>query len=227
MSSPLPADWSHWSSEFGDCSRDKQSTRASLSQQLWPRGWRSGVNCKWWADLSSNLFQNHHLVVWSFPSLYVTTVFFISSHTALCRNRTLVTLELGTNGLTDVSARLLGDALKLNFRLQGLSLWQNEITGQGAQCLAEGLQSNSTLLWLGLGSNRIGTEGTWALSESLKSNVTLLWLGLGGNELGDRGALHLATLLQSKSAQTFSSQSLAVSTCFTDCLQVISVVCRA
>ena len=110
----------------------------------------------------------------------------LSFATALCRNRTLVTLELGTNGLTDVSAQLLGDTLKLNFRLQGLSLWQNEITGQGA------------LLWLGLGSNRIGTEGTWALSESLKSNVTLLWLGLGGNELGDRGALHLATLVQSE-----------------------------
>lgn len=59
---------------------------------------------------------------------------------ALCRNRTLVTLELGTNVLTDTGAQLLGDALKLNFKLEGLSLWQNEISGRGAQCIAEGLQ---------------------------------------------------------------------------------------
>ena len=60
--------------------------------------------------------------------------------TALCRNRTLVTLEVGTNGLTDVSAQYLGGSLKLNFKLEGLSLWQNDLSGQGAQRLAEGLQ---------------------------------------------------------------------------------------
>ena len=64
-------------------------------------------------------------------------------YSALCRNRTLVTLELGTNALTNSSAQCLGDALKLNFKLEGLSLWQNEITGQGAQRLAEGLQVGS------------------------------------------------------------------------------------
>lgn len=61
-------------------------------------------------------------------------------YTALSRNRTLLTLEVGTNGLTDVSARLMGDALRFNSTLEGLSLWQNEVGGQGAQCLAEGLQ---------------------------------------------------------------------------------------
>ena len=51
-----------------------------------------------------------------------------------------MTLELGANALTDTGAQLLGDALKLNFKLEGLSLWQNEISGRGAQCIAEGLQ---------------------------------------------------------------------------------------
>ena len=64
---------------------------------------------------------------------------------ALCRNRTLVTLELGRNALTDTSAQLLWDALKLNFKLEGLSLWQNEISGAGAQCIAEGLQVRATI----------------------------------------------------------------------------------
>ncbi len=51
-----------------------------------------------------------------------------------------MTLEVGTNSLTDVSAQYLGGSLKLNFKLEGLSLWQNDISGQGAQRLAEGLQ---------------------------------------------------------------------------------------
>lgn len=58
---------------------------------------------------------------------------------ALSRNRTLVTLELGTNGLSDVSTEFLGNSLKSNFKLEGLSLWQNDISGQGAQFLADGL----------------------------------------------------------------------------------------
>ena len=55
-----------------------------------------------------------------------------------------MTLELGRNVLKDTSAQLLGDALKLNFKLEGLSLWQNEISGAGAQCIADGLQVRAT-----------------------------------------------------------------------------------
>ena len=115
---------------------------------------------------------------------------------ALCHNRTLVSLELGSNGLSDKSACLLGDCLKFNFKLEGLSLWQNEIGPLGAQSIASGLQANKSLLWLGLGSNQVGVEGAWALSEALQTNSSLLWLGLGGNEIGDRGAMHLSGLLQ-------------------------------
>ena len=59
---------------------------------------------------------------------------------ALVQNRTLLTLELGTNSLTDHAAQLMGDMLKINMTLEGLSLWQNEISPEGAQCLAEGLK---------------------------------------------------------------------------------------
>ena len=65
---------------------------------------------------------------------------FSSPLLALAHNRTLLTLELGTNGLSDNSAQHIGDALRFNNTLEGLSLWQNEISGQGAQSLAEGLQ---------------------------------------------------------------------------------------
>ena len=49
---------------------------------------------------------------------------------ALLSNRTLVTLEMGTNELTDATAEKLGLALKVNNKLEGLSLWQNDITAE-------------------------------------------------------------------------------------------------
>lgn len=49
---------------------------------------------------------------------------------ALLSNRTLVTLEMGTNELTDATAEKLGLALKANNKLEGLSLWQNDITAE-------------------------------------------------------------------------------------------------
>lgn len=70
---------------------------------------------------------------------------------ALSRNRTLLTVELGTNGLSDLSAQHIGDTLRLNNTLEGLSLWQNEIGGPGAQCLAEGLQVHTFSVFSGLG----------------------------------------------------------------------------
>ncbi len=59
-----------------------------------------------------------------------------------------MTLEVGTNGLSDESAQHIGTALKINFKLEGISLWQNDISGRGAQCLAEGLQVSYTQLAL-------------------------------------------------------------------------------
>ena len=53
---------------------------------------------------------------------------------ALCSNCTLVTLEVGTNGLTDQAAKQLGEMLKKNTRLEGLSLWQNDLTAEVIAC---------------------------------------------------------------------------------------------
>ena len=53
---------------------------------------------------------------------------------ALCKNCTLITLEIGTNGVTDVGAKLLGEMLKTNTRLEGLSLWQNELSAEVYNC---------------------------------------------------------------------------------------------
>ena len=51
-------------------------------------------------------------------------------YVGLCHNQTLLTLEVGSNHLTDSSAVYLSDALQINRRLEGLSLWQNNITSE-------------------------------------------------------------------------------------------------
>ena len=50
--------------------------------------------------------------------------------TALHDNQTLVSLELGSNGLKDEAAEHIAAMLKENTKLEGLSLFQNQITGQ-------------------------------------------------------------------------------------------------
>ena len=47
----------------------------------------------------------------------------------LLRNRTLITLEVGSNALSDTAAGYICEVLKNNVKLEGLSLWQNNITG--------------------------------------------------------------------------------------------------
>ena len=65
---------------------------------------------------------------WKCPLIEVSLFSFHC--TALLSNRTLVTLELGTNELSDVTAQKLGVALRVNPKLEGLSLWQNDITAE-------------------------------------------------------------------------------------------------
>ncbi len=69
---------------------------------------------------------------------------------ALAQNRTLKTLDLGHNSISDIGAEELGVALKTNSTLKGLLLWNNRVFHTGAEALANGLASNSALQWLGV-----------------------------------------------------------------------------
>lgn len=66
--------------------------------------------------------------------LSLTDMTFCYSYLALCKNCTLITLEVGTNAITDLGAKLLGEMLKTNTRLEGLSLWQNDLTAEVGRC---------------------------------------------------------------------------------------------
>lgn len=69
---------------------------------------------------------------------------------ALAQNKSLKTLDLSHNLISDIGAVELGLALKTNSTLKGLMLWNNRIFHTGAEELASGLASNSTLQWLGV-----------------------------------------------------------------------------
>jgi hypothetical protein len=128
---------------------------------------------------------------------------------ALKTNRTLVTLELGDNLISNSGAEEMGRALIENCTLKGLSLWHNRIFPDGAEGLAEGLRHNSTLEWLGLGCNHISDIGLKAICESLQANYEnshLTWLALGGNNITDRGIKHLAFLLKGSINQQDSDE---------------------
>lgn len=65
---------------------------------------------------------------------------------ALATNKTLKTLELGSNSCGDRAAAAVGRMLKVNDTLEGLSLWKNGILSGGAKSIfCDGLSSNSSL----------------------------------------------------------------------------------
>lgn len=74
-------------------------------------------------------------IVDRFVSIWICTLWACLSNPndllspGLLRNRTLITLEVGSNALSDTAAGYICEVLKNNVKLEGLSLWQNNITG--------------------------------------------------------------------------------------------------
>ena len=65
-------------------------------------------------------------------------------------NKSLRTLDLSYNSISDIGAEKLGGVLSRNDTLRGLSLWHNRVFHSGAEALANGIASNTTLKWLGV-----------------------------------------------------------------------------
>ena len=82
-------------------------------------------------------------------------------------NKTLTTLFLSNNNITDVQS--IGDALKTNNTLTQLSLDNNNITD--VQSIGEALKTNNTLTRLWLDDNNI--TDVQSIGDGLKTNNTL------------------------------------------------------
>ncbi|EGD79552.1 hypothetical protein PTSG_12997 [Salpingoeca rosetta] len=122
---------------------------------------------------------------------------------ALKDNTCLKGLALWDNSIGDEGAVALAEMLKHNTTLTGLDLWRNSIGPEGAVALAEMLKHNTALEQLFLMSNRIGPEGAAALAEMLKHNTTLEELYLNNNSMGDEGAVALAEMLKHNTTMTW------------------------
>jgi Ran GTPase-activating protein (RanGAP) involved in mRNA processing and transport len=79
-------------------------------------------------------------------------------------------VSLRGNGITDVGAKGIANALKTNRTLFSLNLFDNKIQKTGAEYFGETLKANSTLQTLSLGKNNIGDDGLLSLITVFISN---------------------------------------------------------
>ena len=110
----------------------------------------------------------------------------------------LTNLMLGRNGITDVGATALAEAMPRSELLYLLNLANNEIGDDGAAAFARALRAGSDVYTLGLSWNRVGDAGAIALAEALaarRSAPSLELLALSGNRIGDAGGRALRDAL--------------------------------
>eukprot|EP01122_Echinamoeba_exundans_P002135 TRINITY_DN12092_c0_g1_i1.p1 TRINITY_DN12092_c0_g1~~TRINITY_DN12092_c0_g1_i1.p1 ORF type:complete len:477 (-),score=33.61 TRINITY_DN12092_c0_g1_i1:121-1485(-) len=134
-------------------------------------------------------------------------------------------LRMGVNGIGDVGATAISEALENNTTLRHLDIWSNRIHDAGASAIGRMLQKNTTLTRLNISSNYIVKDGVvdiaaalsktgcalrdisfWSndlvdhaveiLSTALCSNTSLVTLNLAANKFGSTGCCALAEALK-------------------------------
>ncbi|TRY99066.1 hypothetical protein DNTS_002223 [Danionella cerebrum] len=111
-------------------------------------------------------------------------------------NRTLKTLDLSNNSLSDSGLEEICDALSFQKTgLRTLILSNNHITHLGMSHLQNVLPGLKSLEILNLGKNHLENRGIHTLKESLMINRSLLQLGLAATEISCEGAVTLAEVL--------------------------------
>ncbi|CAF1389247.1 unnamed protein product, partial [Didymodactylos carnosus] len=162
--------------------------------------------------LQHQLSTIHTTIQLSLQSKHLDTTDIETLCNAFKRNRTLATLDLRRNNISDEGAKALGDALKVNQTLTILDLARNDISDEGAKALGHALKVNQTLTTLDLQSNQISAEGAKALGDALKVNQTLTILDLAWNEISDDGAKALGDALKvNQTLTTLDLQSNQIS----------------
>lgn len=115
---------------------------------------------------------------------------------ALTINTSLRILGLGCNAIKDSGALAIGNALNNNSTLMDLTLNQNEIGQGGAQGIGIGLKYNSALKRLDMRANKIGNVGAIVFGDVLSVNTILEELFLDSNEIGVEGIRHISEGLE-------------------------------
>ncbi|CAF1511367.1 unnamed protein product, partial [Didymodactylos carnosus] len=80
---------------------------------------------------------------------------------------------------------VIAEALKINKTLTTLWIAENNISDQGAMAVAEALKINKTLTTLWIAKNNISDQGGTAIAEALKINKTLTYLSISQNNISE------------------------------------------
>ncbi len=116
--------------------------------------------------------------------------------------KSLCSLNLSANGISDEGALQLGNALTVNRSLTKLCLKRNKIGDEGIAMLSAALVVNDVVAELDLGGNLIGDQGVAKLSTVLSTNCNLTELDLSDNALGVDSAVELSDVLRSNEVLT-------------------------
>jgi Ran GTPase-activating protein (RanGAP) involved in mRNA processing and transport len=112
--------------------------------------------------------------------------------TSLTKNQSLVSLELSYNALQDEGTQSIAQVLD-QCAVQTLGLTSNGVTDVGAAHLAEALErDNCALTSLNISNNDITDVGATRLAEALAVNVRLEKLYMEENAIGPAGVEILA-----------------------------------
>ncbi|XP_029178207.1 uncharacterized protein LOC114945991 [Nylanderia fulva] len=93
-------------------------------------------------------------------------------------SKTLETLNIGQNMLTDETLRVVNDSLKQNRVLLQLGMQSTELTCEGIITLAEIMETNQVLQRIDLRDNSIQIRGMCALANIMKVNKTVTQIDL-------------------------------------------------
>jgi len=122
---------------------------------------------------------------------------------ALQENTSLTSLKLDSQGISNVGANLLGEALKVNSTLSILNLTRNfRISNKGIAAICNGLKLNTALSQLSLNWCNISHETSSDIASLLRLNTTLTKLELRGMKITDRGLPAITTALRVNSTLT-------------------------
>ncbi|AAY62181.1 leucine Rich repeat family protein [Rickettsia felis str. Pedreira] len=94
------------------------------------------------------------------------------------KSKSITTLNLNNNEITDKGAIAIAEALKINNTLQSLKLMDNKIGNEGIKRIACALIENTTLTSLNLMDNNTTEEGINAIIDDLEKNYSLTYCNL-------------------------------------------------
>ena len=119
---------------------------------------------------------------------------------SLCINRTIFTLDISNNKISDLGAQEIAKALHENITLQTLNISYNIIQFHGVKAIAGALHNNRTLQNLDISNNNTHAEGAKVIAEALYENRTLQKLDFSNNNIHDDGAIAISECIKNNSA---------------------------